>query len=100
ALHPNGSLILTGSEDRTARLWDAKTGQPVGKPLAHETEVRVVAFSELGRWMLTGTEGGTVHLWDTARQEAVHPPFRHGEKPIRAAVFTSESRSARDNADL
>ena len=29
AFSPDGKTVLTGSEDWTARLWDAATGEPV-----------------------------------------------------------------------
>ena len=27
---------MTASEDNTAQVWDAATGEPIGKPLQHE----------------------------------------------------------------
>src|SRR5258706_606000 len=30
---PNGAHVITGSGDRTIRIWDAKTGAAVGDPL-------------------------------------------------------------------
>ena len=36
AFSPDGKTVLTGSDDKTARLWDVKTGQPIGAPLKHE----------------------------------------------------------------
>ena len=44
AFSPDGKTILTGCKDKTARLWDAATGQPVGSPLQHEGEVMAVAY--------------------------------------------------------
>ena len=32
AFSPDGKTVLTGSGDRTARLWDAATGRPIGRP--------------------------------------------------------------------
>ena len=39
AFSPDGKTILTGGDDRAARLWDAATGRPVGQPLDHQGTV-------------------------------------------------------------
>ena len=49
AFSPDGKTVLTGSDDKTARLWDASTGQPIGQPLTHQDAVRAVAFSPDGK---------------------------------------------------
>ena len=64
AFSPDGRMVLTGSGDRTARLWDAATGKPIGMPLDHDAGVVAVAFSQAGD-VLTKTEDG-VRRWDRA----------------------------------
>jgi WD40 repeat protein len=64
AFSPDGRAVLTGSGDRTARLWDAATGKPIGMPLVHDAGVAVVAFSATGDAVLTKTENGIVRRWD------------------------------------
>lgn len=58
--------ILTGSEDYSAILWDAKTGQEVLSLKGHSQEVTSVAFSPDGRSVLTGSQDGAAILWPTA----------------------------------
>ena len=61
---PDGTLIATGSRDRTARLWDAATGKPLGEPLRHTGTVTHLVFSPDGSRLATGTEDGCMQLWD------------------------------------
>ena len=68
AFSSDGKSILTGDADGKARLWDAATSQPVGKPLEHHGSIVSVAFSPDGKSILTGgADGGTQRLWDSRR---------------------------------
>ena len=55
AYSPDGKTVLTGSDDNTARVWDAATGQPIGPPLTHQGPVGAVAYSPDGKTVLTGS---------------------------------------------
>ena len=33
---PDGQRVVTASVDKTARLWDAASGKPIGEPMKHE----------------------------------------------------------------
>ena len=66
AFSPDGQRIISGSWDRTLRLWDANSGQPIGAPMAgHSKPVSSVAFSPDGRRIVSGSWDGTVRLWPT-----------------------------------
>ena len=30
---PSGKKLVSGSSDKTVRVWDASTGEPIGSPL-------------------------------------------------------------------
>ncbi|MFI6307572.1 caspase family protein [Amycolatopsis thailandensis] len=60
-------LLLTGSLDSTARLWNLQTCKPAGNPWeGHTGDVNAVALIFLDDHLigLTGDDGGTVRMWD------------------------------------
>lgn len=66
AFAPDGKYVLTGSDDGTARLWDATTGALVRTFSGHTSIVRSVAFSPDGKYVLTGALDDMAKLWDAA----------------------------------
>jgi WD40 repeat protein len=64
ALSPDGRYALTGSMDKTARLWDAQTGQEIRRFVGHTAGIYGVAYSPDGKTAATGSGDGTARIWD------------------------------------
>jgi WD40 repeat protein/sulfur relay (sulfurtransferase) DsrC/TusE family protein len=64
AFSPDGKTILSGSSDKTLRLWDLQ-GKPIGQPFqGHKDSVKSVAFSPDGKVIVSGSSDKTLRLWD------------------------------------
>jgi WD40 repeat protein/tRNA A-37 threonylcarbamoyl transferase component Bud32 len=68
AFSPDRRYLVTGGNDRTVRVWDARSGAPVGKqPTGDRGEIRWLGFSPDGRWLASASTNGNVKLWDAIR---------------------------------
>lgn len=61
----DGKLIVSGSGDRTVRLWNMQTGRAILCPLSgHNDLVFTVAFSPNDLRIASGSDDRTVRIWD------------------------------------
>jgi TPR repeat protein len=64
AYSPDGTRIVTASEDQTARIWDARTGAPLAVLLGHSDLVGSAEYSPDGSRIVTASFDKTVRIWD------------------------------------
>ena len=64
ALSRDGERFVTLGKDRTARLWDTRTGRPVATLRASQENVVECGFSPDGRTIFTDDETMTARFWD------------------------------------
>lgn len=63
AFSPDSQWIVSGSYDKTVRLWDARLGKPDLVLAGHSDDVLSVAFSPCGLHILSGGRDGTIRVW-------------------------------------
>ncbi len=87
AFSPKGDLIVSGSDDRTLRLWDL-AGNPVGQPFAGHTKgITLVSFSPKGDLIVSGSDDRTLRLWNL-EGDPVGKPFVGHRDWIRSLAFS------------
>jgi len=88
---PDGKRILTGSGDRTAQLWDAETGKPIGEALrGHQDFVRTAKFSRDGKRIVTASADKTARLWDAEIGQPIGEPFVGHTAAVDSADFSPD----------
>ncbi len=75
-LSRDGRIALTGYGESTVDLWNAATGEALGKPLRLEHDVINSSFAADGKLLLLVDEGKNVTIWDVATGKLVHT-FKH-----------------------
>ncbi|KIJ36174.1 hypothetical protein M422DRAFT_179768, partial [Sphaerobolus stellatus SS14] len=94
AFSPDGKHIVSGSSEKTIRIWDAKTGEAVGEPLqGHQDSVGKVGFSPDGKHIVSGSEDKTIRIWDAKTGEAVvGEPLQGHQYSVGKVAFSPDGK--------
>ena len=85
---PDGSLVLTASDDGSARLW--RRDGTLERQLRHGGPVTAASFSPDGRLVLTTSRDGTARIWLTASGKTVAVLAHDG--PVTSGAFSRDGR--------
>ena len=91
AVSPDGARLATGSEDTTARIWDAQGGRQLKLLEGHDGVIESVAYSPDGRRIATGAGDKTVRIWDAQSGEALLVLKGHDDE-VRSVAYSSDGR--------
>ena len=90
-LSPDGNYIVTSSDDKTARIWEAITGKELIIFQGHTLELRTAVFSTDNKFVLTASNDKTARIWEakTGKELII---FQGHTRELRTAVFSTDNK--------
>jgi WD40 repeat protein len=100
AITPDGGRAISGSWDKTLRVWDLNSGRTLRTLKGHTHRVTAVTITPDGRRAVSGSGNETLRVWDLETGTTLHTlVVRTGF--VQALAITPDSRRAvsalRDN---
>lgn len=65
AISKNYKYLVSGSNDKTAIIWDLKTFKPLKVLTVGCWKITAVAFSDDSKYCITGCNDGSIKIWET-----------------------------------
>ena len=91
AFSQDGTRIVSGSDDCTIRVWDARSGDTIAGPFqGHTGSVTSVGFSQDGTRIVSGSDDHTIRVWDAHSGDTVAGPFQGHTGSVRSVGFSQD----------
>ncbi|KAG2341345.1 WD40 repeat-like protein [Suillus weaverae] len=93
AFFKDGRRVVTGSDDKTLRIWDMEKEELVGGPFeGHSDWVKSVAVSPDDRRIASGGLDHAIIIWDVeSRQKVCSPLVKHTDK-VWSVCFSPDGK--------
>ena len=98
AVTPDGRRAVSGSDDRTLKVWDLEQGALLATLEGHGDGVMAVAVTPDGRRAVSGSDDRTLKVWDLEQGALLATLEGHGAGVLAVAV-TPDGRRAVSGSD-
>ncbi len=95
AFRPDGEQVATAGTDRTARLWNVRTGEEAMIFRGHSERLTSVAYHPTGRSLVSADESGAVKIWDVTAPPDCTQVDSQDRFPFQAQALAFESGGQR-----
>ena len=91
AFSPDGQFILSGSNDKSLKLWDIEKSRLVRTYRGSKGAVTSVTFSPDGQHFLSGGTGKTLKLWQVESKKSIRE-FKGHTGTVTAVAFSQDGQ--------
>ncbi|MCP4592574.1 MAG: NACHT domain-containing protein, partial [bacterium] len=88
----DGTLLATGHDDGSVRLWEFGGQVEINRFLGHCSAVRSVAWSPDGQTLASGADDHTLRIWDLERGENLHTLEGH-QKAVWSVAYAPDGKT-------
>lgn len=98
-LSSDGKTLVSGSEDRTIKIWNLDTRQLIRTLYGHSDTVRSVALSSDGQLIASGSGDNTIKLWNLTTGEQLQTLYGHSGTVWSVAISPDGKRLVSGSED-
>lgn len=91
-ISPDGKTLVSGSYDKTIKVWDLATGKVLHTLLGHSQRVTCIAISPDGQILASGSYDRTIKLWALTSGELLATLTGHLDR-IRHIAFSPNGQT-------
>ena len=98
AFSHDGKQVVSGSDDKTIKIWDASSGACHKTLEGHSGWVYSVAFSHDGKQVVSGSDDATIKIWD-ARSGACAKTLEGHSLWVYSVAFSHDGKQVVSGSD-
>ena len=91
AYSPDGTRLVSGSCDKTVRIWNSETGQLLSTLSGHYGDVNSVAYSFDGSRIVSGSFDRTIIVWDAQSGQIICGPINAADH-VESVCFSQDGK--------
>lgn len=99
AVSPNGKYIVSGSCDKTIKIWDMLTGKELNTLTNHNDWINSIVISKDGRFIVSGSDDGIVRVWDLFTGKAMQVVMKRFNEVLSVSISVDNRSVAFGCAD-
>ncbi|HBB32602.1 MAG TPA: hypothetical protein DC064_12595 [Cyanobacteria bacterium UBA9273] len=92
AISPDGQILVSGSYDKTIKLWGLRTGELHNTLTGHTSRITCIAISPDGQTLASGSYDKTIKLWELSTGKLIQTIISRPDR-VRDIAFSPNGQT-------